>query len=176
MNFQHPLFKDRPNISDIVFTPEYVAVDIIKWLNPAGVCLDPCKGDGAFYNNFPNMGVWCEITEGRDFFDFNERIDWVIGNPPYSLFEQFLFHSFNIADDVCFLVPTNKIFQRLKIMKMINNFGNIKGMRIYGSGQNINFPFGFSVGAFHFSRGHNGTADIVLSPFLEDNPKLKLFT
>ena len=37
---------DRPVlIADIVYTPTYVSEHIINWLNPKGVCLDPCKGD-----------------------------------------------------------------------------------------------------------------------------------
>lgn len=164
MHIQSSLFKEEPNPSDVVYTPEHVAADIIEWLNPVGVCLDPCMGDGAFYNFFPNGRLWCELTLGKNFFDFKGVVDWVIGNPPYSIFEEFLVHSFEVASDVCFLVPTNKIFQRKKIMEIINEFGGIKGMRVYGSGSTIGFPFGFSVGAFHFQKHFRGGASVVLAP------------
>ena len=35
-------------------------------------------------------------------------------------------------------------------------------MIIYGSGNLINFPFGFSVGNFHFQKGYRGDAKILM--------------
>jgi hypothetical protein len=169
VHIQSSLFKEEPKPSDVVYTPEYVAADIVEWLMPGGVCLDPCKGDGAFYNFLPDGRLWCELELGKNFFDFKDAVDWVIGNPPYSIFEEFLVHSFEISPDVCFLVPTNKIFQRKKIMEIINEFGGIKGMRVYGSGLTIGFPFGFSVGAFHFQKHFRGGANIVLAPTLNQS-------
>jgi len=142
---QQTLFKLQPIKPDIVYTPDEVVCDIVNWIKPKGKCLDPCSGDGAFYNRMPPNSDWCEITKGKDFFDYQNRVDWIIGNPPYSIFEDFLKHSFDIASNIVYLVPTNKIFQRKIIMDMINEFGGIKAMRIYGSGRNIGFPFGFSV-------------------------------
>jgi len=161
---QRTLFNTIPNPTDVVYTPAHVAKDIIDWVHPEGLCLDPCIGDGAFYNAMPPERDWCEIEQGRDFFEYTNHVDWIIGNPPYSIFESFLSHSFSLSKNVVFLVPTNKIFQRKKIMTMINEFGGIKGMRIYGSGTSIGFPFGFSVGAFYFVRNYNGDASVVLAP------------
>jgi hypothetical protein len=132
-------------------------------LNPKGLILDPCKGDGAFYDLFPNENRdYCEIREGIDFFSYNKNVDWIIGNPPYSIFQDFLEHSFELSENVSFLVPTNKVFQRQAIMDMINKYGGIKSIIIYGSGQLIDFPFGFSVGNFHFKKNYVGGTDIVL--------------
>ena len=113
------LFEIPANPSDVVYTPVNVAKAIIKHLNPSGICLDPCMGDGAFYNNLPEPRQWCEIDRGVDFLETNVKVDWVIGNPPYSIFLEFLEHSFKIANNVSFLVPTNKIFQRQIIMDKI---------------------------------------------------------
>ena len=152
------LFEMPAKPSDVVYTPDYIAKDIIDWLNPSGICLDPCYGDGAFYKHLPSGSLFCELSIGKDFFEFNEPVDWIIGNPPYSIFEEWLRHSFELAPDICYLLPTNKVFQRQVIMSLINRFGGIKGMKIYGSGTLIGFPFGFSVGAFHFSKNHRGGA------------------
>ena len=157
---QHNLWKLQPIAADVVYTPEWVAVDIINWCEPSGVCLDPCAGDFVFYNNLPSPKHWCEIERGRDFFDHNDEYDWIVGNPPYSIFENWLIQSFMIADNVVYLVPTNKVFQRHKIMSIIKSYGGIYGMRVYGSGQKIGLPFGFSVAAFHFQREWNGRTDI----------------
>ncbi len=155
-------FESIARESDIVYTPDWVSEDIINGLNPYGDCLDPCKGDGAFYKYLPEGSQYCELREGTDFFQFNNKVNWIIGNPPYSIFEEFLNHSFSIADNVSFLVPTNKVFQRQIIMDMINDFGGIKSIKIYGSGSLIGFPFGFSVGNFHFQKGYKGAAEIKL--------------
>ena len=159
---QGTLFKLPPIESDVVYTPENIAIEIIEWCKPAGKCLDPCMGDGAFYNNLPKDSEWCEIEKGRDFFDYNKKVDWIIGNPPYSIFEDFLRHSFELANDVVYILPTNKVFQRLLIMDMINKWGGIKAIKLYGSGSNVGFPFGFSTGTFHFSKNFKGSCNIEL--------------
>jgi len=163
---QLALFETYSDPTDKVYTKSYVAKDIIEWLHPFGVCLDPCKGNGAFYKYLPLNKEWCELDDGKDFFNYNQKVDWIVGNPPYGIFENFLQHSFNLANNVCFLVPTNKIFQRGKIMNMINDFGGIKGIRIFGSGSNIGFPFGFSVGAFWFAKDYKGKTEIILNPIM----------
>ena len=156
-------FWEKPVLpADIVFTPDRVSSHIVRFLNPQGICLDPCKGDGAFYKYMPIGSLYCELTEGIDFLYFNHRVDWVIGNPPYSVFEDFLKKGFEISNNVSYLVPTNKIFQRQVIMNMINKYGGIKSMIIYGSGQLIDFPFGFSVGNFHFQKGYKGDTKILM--------------
>jgi hypothetical protein len=162
MIYQPALFKLQPVEPDIVYTPKEVVKDIMDWLQPKGICLDPCFGDGAFFEQMPDGADWCELRKGRDFFDYNKRVDWIIGNPPYSIFEDWLRHSFELANDVAYILPTNKVFQRQIIMQMINDFGGIKGMRIYGSGSMVGFPFGFSVGAFHFCRGHKTGCNLML--------------
>ena len=149
--------------ADVVYTPRYVSKHIIEHLNPTGLCLDPCRGDGAFFDFLPRSSRdYCEITEGSDFFEYKEEVDWVIGNPPYSDFEHFLRHSFDIARDVSFIVPTNKVFQRQVIMDLINNWGGIKSIIVYGNGTKIDFPFGFSVGNFHFKKDYQGSTEIVM--------------
>lgn len=148
--------------SDIVFTPDAVAKSVVHWLRPSGICLDPCRGDGAFYRHLPDGAEWCEVRDGRDFFDFTNRVDWIIGNPPYSIFEDWLRHSFEIANDVAYILPTNKVFQRQVIMSMINQYGGVKALKVYGSGSVVGFPFGFSVGTFHFQRGWSGQCSLIL--------------
>lgn len=162
MIIQKEIWSKPEVTSDIVYTPVEVSKQIISWLKPTGTVLDPCKGDGAFYNYLPAVKYYCEITEGVDFLYYNKKVDWIIGNPPYSIFEEFLDKAFEIADNVSYLVPTNKVFQRQVIMDKINKYGGIKSIIIYGSGQLINFPFGFSVGNFHFERGFKGTTKIIM--------------
>lgn len=159
---QKELFDRFVPSADVVYTQEQVSRQIIDFLMPYGTCLDPCRGDGAFFKYLPNGSEYCEITEGKDFFEYNKRVDWIIGNPPYSNFKEFLSHAFGLADNVSFLVPTNKIFQRQVVMDMIVRYGGIKSMIVYGSGSLIGFPFGFSVGNFHFQRDYKGKCEILM--------------
>lgn len=162
MEIQSLIWPKPEIISDIVYTPDNISMKIINWLNPTGKCLDPCKGDGAFLKYMPAGSDYCEIKEGKDFLKYNQKVDWVIGNPPYSIFEDFLRKGFEISDNVSYLIPTNKIFQRQIIMNMINRWGGVKSIIVFGSGQLIGFPFGFSVGNFHFKKGYKGETKILM--------------
>src|SRR5687768_12839809 len=104
MSIQAELFERFVPPADVVYTPDQVSKHIIDYLKPEGICLDPCRGDGAFYKFLPDGSDYCEIAEGKDFFDYNKQTDWIIGNPPYSNFKDFLQHSFDISDNVSFLV------------------------------------------------------------------------
>jgi len=82
-------YRSKPK--DKYYTPENLAADLIKKvpLIKGDFVLDPCKGHGAFYNNYPEFVKkdWFEIDFDKDFM--NEYIplpkyDWIITNPPYS--------------------------------------------------------------------------------------------
>ncbi len=83
---QKSLFNISTKPADVVYTPVYVSQNIIDTLRPSGKMLDPCKGDGSFFN-LMNGADYCEIDEGKDFFEYKNKLDWIIGKPPYSLFE-----------------------------------------------------------------------------------------
>ena len=34
----------------------------------------------------------------RIFFEYNDKVDWCISNPPYSIFRKFFVHGFKISD------------------------------------------------------------------------------
>jgi hypothetical protein len=52
--------------------------------------LEPFRGEGAFYDNFPNdcIKYYCEIEEGLDFRSFNNKVDHIITNPPFRLVDE----------------------------------------------------------------------------------------
>lgn len=166
-------FEKPVDPKDVVFTPMHVSLQIINFLKPTGTILDPCKGNGSFYDQLPEERMYCEVKEGSNFFDFKKPVDWIIGNPPYSLFQEFLTHSFDLANNVSFLVPTNKVFQRQLIMEMINKYGGIKSLIVFGAGVKIGFPFGFSTGNFHFEKNYKGKTEIIIGmkEVFKDNPQ-----
>ena len=70
-------------------TPFELAKDLLKDFpfEDGDTVLEPFKGEGAFYNNFPDNVIkeWCEIEEGKDYTEYTGQIDWVITNPPFRL-------------------------------------------------------------------------------------------
>ena len=55
------------------------------------VWYDPFKNSGSYYNQFPSDNKkWSEILENKDFFDFNEEVDVIVSNPPYSMIDKVL--------------------------------------------------------------------------------------
>lgn len=146
--------------NDIVYTPDEVAYDIVSHFAPTGVILDPCSGDGAFLRHLPAGAEWCEVSKGRDFFQWNRRVDWIIGNPPYSNFKTWMEHSLSLADNVCYLVPLYKAWSSLQVVEYTNVYGGIKEVYVVGSGSDIGWQIGFPVGAVHWNKGYTGTTVI----------------
>ena len=160
---QSSLFNIHSNNNDIVYTPTIYSKLIIDRINPQGKILEPCKGDGSFYKYLPNTSDYCEITEGKDFFQYNKKVDWIIGNPPYSIFLEWLKHSFSISENVSYFLPINKVFQSQKIMNLINEYGGIKEIIIVGDGRKYcKFPFGYSVANFHFKKNYTGETNLII--------------
>lgn len=144
---------------DVYHTPDWVVADMVKHFRPTGRVLDPCRGDGAFANAIPGC-EWCEINEGRDFFDWTEPVDWVISNPPYSKTRGWFRHSYTIADNLLYLIPLRQLFGAYWMMREADDFGGIRAIRVYGTGTRLGFPMGNAVGAVHIQRGYIGPLDL----------------
>lgn len=143
--------------SDTVMTPPLVAQYVVSHFAPIGTILEPARGNGAFYNAFGSMKKdWCEITDGRDFFSYHEKVDWIITNPPYSIYDAFLKHCFEVADNVVLLVPIAKAFKSMKIENMVDEYGGLKEILLIGSGTKCGFAFGFPTGCLYYQRGYRG--------------------
>jgi hypothetical protein len=152
---------EMQNMNDVVHTPSWVARCIVDHFSPSGQCLDPCKGDGAFYDLLPAGSDFCELKDGKDFFNWSGSVDWIVSNPPYSIFPEWLDHSFAVAANIVYLIPIAKVFNSFGIMKRTATWGGIREIFVIGSGRSIGFPFGFALGAIHFQKGYQG--DIRLS-------------
>lgn len=144
---------------DIVLTPDPVAQAIVERFKPSGRILDPCKGDGAFLQFMPGAD-WCEVREGRNFYDWTTPVDWIVSNPPYSIFADFLRHSFTVAENIVYLIPVNKAFNSEKMMREIWKWGGIRTCFTVSGGGALGFPIGFCIGALHFERGYRGGMNV----------------
>lgn len=148
------------NPNDIVFTPPSVAKMVLKEFQPKGFVLEPCRGLGGFYNELSEPKDWCEIADGRDFFDYHKHVDWIVSNPPYSNWDKWLEHSFEIADDILYVVPIAKVYKSWGTLKAIRSYGWIEKV-MYMPASLAGFPFGFPCGAFHFKRGYCGKTESI---------------
>jgi len=152
---QMQLIQDALTKSDIVYTPDWCACDLIEYFKPSGKMLEPCKGEGAILKYMPTAD-WCEIREGRDFFAYGKQVDWIITNPPYSMLKEFYEHGISISKNCVFLVPFHTFVRRGTLLNSAWLKGWIKHVRFYGGGQALNFPMGNPIAALHFERGYVG--------------------
>lgn len=144
---------------DRVFTPSALAESIVSHFPIQGKILEPCRGSGAFtnalYYQLNLESDWCEISEGRDFFDYDKKVDWIVTNPPWSLFAEFLGKSLEVADEIVFLVTVNH-FTTKKRMRMIREAG-FAFREILLVDTPKSFPqSGFQVAAVWISKGWEG--------------------
>lgn len=151
--------------NDNINTPISLAKSIIDHYKPYGIILEPCFGDGAFFNNYPKTdgieNLWCEINKGIDFFNFDKKVNWIITNPPFSILRAFLRHSMRVADNIVFLSLINAYFQNAKLNDL-EEFG-------FGIKEILYIPkekcpteedgwpsFGMSIGATYIQKGYSG--------------------
>lgn len=116
--------KQRAIPNDIFITPPKLAktaIDMIDY-NENDIWLDPFKNDGSYYNQFPNNKKWCEILENKDFFDFDEPVDIICSNPPYSCIDKVLLKSVELKPRVIqYLLGINNLTaKRLEFMEKYN--------------------------------------------------------
>lgn len=81
------------------FTPENIVNKMINLIQNQGKILEPSCGNGAFFNKIPNcIGIEIDKTVApntaliMDFFDWTEKVDTIIGNPPYVRYQD-IYHS-----------------------------------------------------------------------------------
>lgn len=141
---------------DRVYTPVWVAEDLIRHFRPSGRVLEPCAGPGEIFKRLGPNALWCEIDEGRDFFDFHDPVDWIVTNPPYSKTRPFFNHAMTIAEHIVFLVPARNIVSGYGFVRDVHMWGGNPAIRWYGTGSKLGFPMGNAIAAFHWQRGYSG--------------------
>ena len=99
--------KSRKTAFDAIYKPKSVALKMIDMcdLKEGDTVLDPSYGGGIFYDNLPEYvnKEWCEIDKGKDFFEYDKKVDCIIGNPPYSLWNKWLDHTIKLTDKFCYI-------------------------------------------------------------------------
>ncbi len=150
--------RSQPNrdydSNDDVQTPVELAEALVAHFQPTGKILEPCRGDGNFLRFLPGA-QWCEIKEGRDFMDWNDKVDWIITNPPWSQIRAFMAHAMRVSDHVVFLLTINHIWTKARIRDMLAAGFGIRQIVLVDMPPS--FPqSGFQLGAVHVARGWTG--------------------
>lgn len=151
-----PILVHVPANKDIVYTPDWLARDVVEYFTPQGECLDPCSGGGAFLQYLPTGSEWCEIEQGRDFYAWTKPVDWIISNPPYSHLLAWIRHSFRVAENIVYLMPVHRVFSSAEFLKDLMKWGGVAQIRLYGTGTTAGFAFGNALGAVHYRKGYHG--------------------
>tara|TARA_R110000822_G_scaffold286000_1_gene407359 strand:+ start:66 stop:590 length:525 start_codon:yes stop_codon:yes gene_type:complete len=87
--------KGRTKPQDVFYTPKELALLHIEMIpdeykTEGTTWLDPCSGKGVYYTHFPTTVEKdeVEITDGGDFLKYTKNNTVIIGNPPYSIIDE----------------------------------------------------------------------------------------
>ena len=165
---------------DVVLTPPDLAAVVIAHFAPQmrGRVLDPAKGEGAFYDALPGHldRYWCEVSEGRDFFEWREPVDWIITNPPWSKLRAFTRHAMGASDNIVWLVHMPNITTKARLRDLEQHGFGVAELVWIDTPRD--WPqSGFQLVAAHLKRGYSGPwkqcrldgQATVCEPVLEEN-------
>lgn len=150
----------KATAADTVYTKPETAKWVVDYFKPQGSILEPAAGKNVFYDLFEGEKYRCEISDGTDFLDWDKKVDWIITNPPFSIYDVFLQKAFSVANDVVFFVPIAKAFKSNKIQQMVIEYGGLKEIVYMGGGSKHGFAFGFPVGCLHYQKGYKGDCKV----------------
>jgi len=68
---------------EFYYTNEQMVKDLLAITPIKGSVLDAGSGDKVWFKNLKGEKYECEIERGCDFYKWNKKVDWVIGNPPF---------------------------------------------------------------------------------------------
>ena len=115
--------------NDEYYTPKYIWEDILIYLDPTKVYLDPFFGDGRNIQNLNELGLNC-IGYDLDYFDALDDLDYdiILTNSPFSknILTEFLYNLSAINKPFIIILPVTKIFS--KYFK--TSFRNYKDIQI----------------------------------------------
>lgn len=100
------------------YTPNHIVDLMINLIQNDGIIIEPSCGPGAFLNKLPATTIGIELDPSvahskaiiMDYFDYHQKADTIIGNPPYVRYQDIL--------------PTTKT-------KLSNNFDNRSNLYLF---------------------------------------------
>ena len=126
--------KDKPKDITFHYTNEQMVKDLLKIIpfEKDDVALDAGSGKNkVWYNNIPELchRYECELEDGNNFLEWDKKVDWVIGNPPFAtneiingrhqnLIPQWIEHSSNIANKGMAFLFNHKVINFLTPVRL----------------------------------------------------------
>ena len=121
-----------PNVKEgFHYTPIEITKELIKDIDfiDGETCLETCRGGGAFFDILPDNIVkdWCEIDDGRDFFQHTTPTDISISNPPYRIeidgerknaIIKWMDHQFSITNKECWYLLNGKCWSSMTPIRL----------------------------------------------------------
>ncbi len=90
--------REAPKDITFHYTNEQMVKDLIALTPISGSVLDAGSGKNkVWFNNLKGEKYECELMDGVDFYAWDKKVDWVVGNPPFSEMEQFILKGSEIA-------------------------------------------------------------------------------
>tara|TARA_R110000824_G_scaffold67001_1_gene173625 strand:- start:884 stop:1477 length:594 start_codon:yes stop_codon:yes gene_type:complete len=113
--------RQKPN--DKIYTPPKIVDIMLDFCDykEGDLVLEPARGLSAIYDKLKEPKEYCEIEENLDFFDYNKKVKWIITNPPYSILDKFLKHTYKLCEKFCFLIGQYSLTP--KRVEVMNNNG-----------------------------------------------------
>ncbi len=101
----------KSKLKDITFhyTNEQMVKDLLAITPIKGSVLDAGSGKNkVWFNNLKGEKYECELEDGCDFMEWDKKVDWVVGNPPFDKQKDFLLKATDIArEGIAFLGNIN---------------------------------------------------------------------
>lgn len=113
--------KEKQKDITFHYTNEQMVKDLIAITPLSGSVLDAGSGKNkVWYKNIPDNceSYECEIEDGNDFMDWNKKVDWIIGNPPFNIGWKFIEKMTEIAQ------------KGIAVLGNINNFNQFTPLRL----------------------------------------------
>lgn len=148
--------KTNQPAADVVYTPDDLALKIVKHFKPSGKIIEPCKGGGAFTRAMPTAD-WCELALGKDYLTHVKSYDWLVTNPPWSKIREFLQHAIACkTQHIVLLVNINALMTKARLNLIHDSGYSIKEIACVDTPKE--FPAsGFQLAAIHICRGKFAT-------------------
>ncbi len=90
---------------DFYPTPRHVITPLLRHVDfTDALSLEPCRGNGAIYDELPDPRTYDEISDGLDYLAEPYRADICITNPPFSLAPKSLEKSIAECETVIYLL------------------------------------------------------------------------